>query len=376
MTMTVRVATPPVRRKYIFLATPGGIVVQGGMASMARYMIAEWQKDNRRPEIKLLNTYGPSLSNIKTMPFYFAAAFISVAINGLFRRIAVLHLHMAEYGSVLRKGLLTALGKLFGIPVVIHMHGAKFITMWETASPGRKAAIVGVLRRADVIVVLGQFFQQFLVEQLHVPASKIHIVANGVPDPGPKPLPANAPAKLNILFAGVVDQRKGVGDLLNALGLPNLRQFEWQLTIAGSGEIDAHRQLAEQLGIAERVTFLGWVDLDQISRLMRTADVFVLPSYKEGLPMAIIEAMANALPVVSTPVGSIPDMVRDGETGLLVPAGNPAALSDALLKLLQSPELRAKIGTAARQLYLRDLTVSSMCDRLETIFNGLTAAKL
>jgi glycosyltransferase involved in cell wall biosynthesis len=86
--------------------------------------------------------------------------------------------------------------------------------------------------------------------------------------------------------------------------------------------------------------------------------------------------MANALPVVSTPVGSIPDMIRDGETGLLVPAGDPAALSDALFRLLQSPEARAKIGAAARQLYLRDLTVSSMCDRLETIFNGLTPKKL
>ena len=374
--MTVPVATPRVRRKYIFVATPGGIEVQGGMATMARYMITEWQKDNRQPEIKLLNTYGPSLGNIKTMPFYFAAGVVSIAANGLLRRIAVLHLHMAEYGSVLRKGLLARLGKVLGIPVVIHMHGAKFTTMWQTASPSRKAAMLGVLGDADAIVVLGQFWQQFLVEQLHQPASKIHIVANGVPDPGAKPVPANAPQNLNILFAGQVGERKGVGDLLQALGRPNLRELEWHLTIAGGGEIDRYRQLAQQLGIAERVTFLGWVDLDQVSRQMRTADIFVLPSYQEGLPMAIIEAMANALPVVSTPVGSIPDMIRDGETGLLVPAGDPAALSDALFRLLQSPEARAKIGAAARQLYLRDLTVSSMCDRLETIFNGLTPKKL
>ena len=374
--MTVPVATPRVRRKYIFVATPGGIEVQGGMATMARYMITEWQKDNRQPEIKLLNTYGPSLGNIKTMPFYFAAGVVSIAANGLLRRIAVLHLHMAEYGSVLRKGLLARLGKLLGIPVVIHMHGAKFTTMWQTASPSRKAAMLGVLGDADAIVVLGQFWQQFLVEHLHQPASKIHIVANGVPDPGAKPVPANAPQNLNILFAGQVGERKGVGDLLQALGRPNLRELEWHLTIAGGGEIDTYRQLAQQLGIAERVTFLGWVDLDQVSRQMRTADIFVLPSYQEGLPMAIIEAMANALPVVSTPVGSIPDMIRDGETGLLVPAGDPAALSGALFGLLQSPKARAKIGAAARQLYLRDLTVSSMCDRLETIFNGLTPKKL
>jgi glycosyltransferase involved in cell wall biosynthesis len=255
------------------------------------------------------------------------------------------------------------------------MHGAKFTTMWETASPRRKSAILSVLRQANAIIVLGQFWQNYLVENLHQPADKVHIVPNGVPDPGPKPT-TPADERLNILFAGEVGHRKGVGDLIEALGRPNLRELAWHLTIAGSGEIDSHRERAQRLGIADRVTFLGWVDLNQVTRLMRTAHIFALPSYQEGLPMAIIEAMANALPVVTTPVGSIPDMIRDGDTGLLVPPGDPTALSEAFLHLLRSFDLRAKIGVSARQRYLRDFTVSAMFDGLQLVFNSLGAAKL
>ena len=91
--------------------------------------------------------------------------------------------------------------------------------------------------------------------------------------------------------------------------------------------------------------------------------------------MAIIEAMASALPVVATPVGSIPDIIRDGDTGLLVPPGDPAALCAAFLRLLQSPELRAKLGASARQLYLRDFTVSVMCEKIAVVFQSIIRSK-
>lgn len=367
----------PRNRRYIFVVAPGGINVQGGMATMARNMLSEWHHSRRQPPIRLINTYGPNLSNIKTVPFYMAAAALNIATNALRRRIELLHVHMAEYGSVLRKGLLAHLGKSLGVPVVIHMHGAKFTTMWETASPRRKSAILSILGCADAIIVLGRFWQEYLVEHLQQSPAKIHIVPNGVPDPGSAPTPRPSPGQpLNILFAGQVGPRKGVGDLLEALALPSLRDLPWRLTIAGSGEIPAHREKAQQLGISDRVTFLGWVASEQVSQQMRAADIFVLPSYQEGLPMAIIEAMANALPVISTPVGSIPDMLHDGDTGLLVPPGDPVALSNAFLRLFESPELRAKLGANARQLYLHDFTVSAMCDHLQAIFDSVKASSL
>jgi glycosyltransferase involved in cell wall biosynthesis len=369
-------ATQQLRRKYIFVVTPGGIEVQGGMATMARYLLAEWKRTDRQPPVKLINTYGPSLQNIWTMPFYFVAAVATVFVYGLLRRIAVLHLHMAEYGSVLRKGILVYLSKALGIPVVIHMHGAKFTTMWETASPRKKSFMLAIFRHSDAIIVLGEFWRKYLQDHLHQPDAKIRVVPNGVPDLGLGSAPPPAPGEpLNILFAGQVGQRKGVGDLLEALARPDLRGFAWHLHVAGSGEIETHREKTVQLGIAERTTFLGWVDLDRVSRLMRAAHIFVLPSYQEGLPMAIIEAMASALPVVATPVGSIPDIIRDGDTGLLVPPGDPAALCAAFLRLLQSPELRAKLGASARQLYLRDFTVSVMCEKIAVVFQSIIRSK-
>jgi glycosyltransferase involved in cell wall biosynthesis len=132
------------------------------------------------------------------------------------------------------------------------------------------------------------------------------------------------------------------------------------------------KQLADRLGIGARVHFIGWQD--DIVPVLQAADVMALPSLDEGLPMAIIEAMATAVPVVSTPVGGVPDAVVEGETGFMVPPENPQALAEAVSRLLRDESLARQMGAAGRrraeQLFTLDRCAREMTDVYDRLLDG------
>jgi glycosyltransferase involved in cell wall biosynthesis len=133
-------------------------------------------------------------------------------------------------------------------------------------------------------------------------------VYNGVPDPDvQRPVPRQTTCEL--LFAGVLNERKGLRDLLTALASERLRHAPWHLSIAGNGDETPFRNQSDMSGIADKVTFLGWLPSPEMRDLFAASDVLVLPSRNEGLPMVIVEAMASGLAVISTPVGSIGDAI-------------------------------------------------------------------
>jgi glycosyltransferase involved in cell wall biosynthesis len=132
------------------------------------------------------------------------------------------------------------------------------------------------------------------------------------------------------------------------------------------GELEA---IARRAGLAERVVFAG---LQQDVRPYYAAlDVFLLSSEFEGLPLALLEAMAGGLPVVATAVGGVPEAIESGTHGLLVPFGAPALLSQAVSRLLGDPELRARLGENARERVRRDFSVERMARELETIYGRI-----
>ena len=142
----------------------------------------------------------------------------------------------------------------------------------------------------------------------------------------------------------------------------------WHLDIAGNGDSAPWRALAERHGVTDRVTFHGWLDGAGVQRLLAVSDALVLPSWAEGLPMVVIEAMAHGLPVVCTPVGSVREAVEDEVTGLLVPPGDPASLARALARLVRSPALRRRLGQAGRERYVAEFGIARLNDRLGGVF--------
>jgi glycosyltransferase involved in cell wall biosynthesis len=353
-----------------YLATPGGVRGQGGIGRMALYLARTWGERCPDLPLRVVDTYGPGSKLL--MPLWFAAAFMRVAVAGLLGRIAVLHLNVSERGSFLRKGLLAGLARLLHVPVVLHCHGADLVEDVRGASPWRRRLIQAVFDSSACVLVLGEHWRAFVVGELGQPTGKVRVLWNAVPDPG-RPAPPTDGAAANILFLGRLGERKGVPELLAALADPQLQALPWRATLAGDGPVERYRALADSLGLNGRVTFTGWIDEREAKARLAAADLLVLPSRNEGLPIAILEAMSYGVPVVATPVGAVSDAVRDGRSGLLVPPGDAGALARALERLVGSPSLRRTLGAAARARFLADFSLEAHVDQLRLAY-GLAAA--
>lgn len=156
-----------------------------------------------------------------------------------------------------------------------------------------------------------------------------------------------------IMFVGSLEPRKGLPVLLKALSSVRPRRPKVLLNVIGGGSAEAHAQLQQdcsRLNIANNVKFLGFQPAEEIARIHLQSQVFVLPSQNENSPNSLAEAMVSGLPVVATRVGGVPSLVEDGQTGLLVPWGDPQALAEKIEWLLAHPEERERLGNNARRV--------------------------
>jgi glycosyltransferase involved in cell wall biosynthesis len=146
------------------------------------------------------------------------------------------------------------------------------------------------------------------------------------------------------------------------------------LLIAGDGPVrEKMMVLAQSLGISEAVIFLGW--RHDLPILYRTMDIFLLSSRNEGTPVSVIEAMAAGLPVVATNVGGVPDLVNPGNSGLLVPAGDPVAMADAVFRLAGDTHTRTAMGTEGRNIAKTRYTSERLVQDVDRLYRDGVAAK-
>ncbi len=356
---------PVPSQSSIYVVAPGGRTATGGISRMVDYMMAEWDAAGRKPALTLVDSTGPYVK--WRQPFHFALALVRVLAAALGGRVALLHIHAAERGSVLRKAAFIYLANALGVPCVVHMHGAEFETFYGTAPQPIRRAVTHAFRRAQRFVVLGSAWERYFVETVGIERARIVIVPNAVPDPSPVPeRPARHACRL--VFMGALVERKGLGELIEALADPWMSGLSWHLDVAGNGDPAPWRQRASDLGITSRITFHGWLDGAGAQRLFAASDVLVLPSRAEGLPMVIIEAMAHGLAVIGTPVGTVEDAVTDGVNGLLVPPSDAEALADALTRVISDAELRRRLGRAGRERFLAEFGIARLNDHLARVF--------
>ncbi|WP_229766342.1 exopolysaccharide biosynthesis glycosyltransferase VpsI, partial [Vibrio cholerae] len=174
-----------------------------------------------------------------------------------------------------------------------------------------------------------------------------------------------------IAFLGRLGTRKGVGDLIQAFALVKQRCPEAQLYLAGDGEIETYQAMAEQLGLNGSVHCLGWIAGEAKLKLLTQTDIYCLPSYNEGFPMGVIEAMSAGIPVVASRAGGIPDAISDGEQGRLIEAGDVVALAQALGDLIEQRAENQRIATAAKQKFAENFSLQAVIPRLQTLYDEL-----
>jgi glycosyltransferase involved in cell wall biosynthesis len=240
------------------------------------------------------------------------------------------------------------------------------LTLWRTRV---------LCLRVDAHVAVGETSARRMEDFYALGRRSILSIPNGVPDQflpvqppvqPPVQLSALAHSRLKIGSIGRLDAMKGHDILLQAVAQVD----DVDVTILGEGsQRSALEQLAQELQISDRVHLKGWVD--QPRHYLPAFDVVVLPSRSEGFPLAMIEAMLAARPVIATRVGSMPEAVMDGKTGLLIDKDDVAGLAQALIQLRDQPILRMQMGQNGRELALANWTVEAMTRQYEQLWQQL-----
>lgn len=333
-------ATPPRPRVLSVGPDPDG---RGGMVAVTLLMRRHCESV---AEIEVVRTHVDGSAPRRLAVW--AGGTVSVLRRLLSRRVDVLHLHVSRRGSIARKIVLAHAAATLRVPLVLHCHAGQFSDEFRAMPRPLQRVVAAGLRRADRLIVLGEGWRRDYIELLGIPAERVVVLTN------PVELPAEVPARgtspVRIAYLGRMERAKGTTDLLEAVAaLPAAVRARVHLAMAGDGDVDGTRAHVHALGLADTVSVAGWFGPEERDAALAAATVFVLPSYHEGLPMAMLEAMAWGVVPVVTPVGSIPEVVTDDRDGLLVSPGDVDGIAKALQRLVEDPELTHRLAGAARR---------------------------
>lgn len=253
--------------------------------------------------------------------------------------IKILHVQGASNASFWRKRIFIYIAKWFDKKVVYHMHGGGF----GDFSRKHPQAVRRLLEKCDVVIALSDYWKSFFESELHF--KNVVVVKNVIAEPVINP---NKTTCFSLLFLGLLGQNKGIYDLLDCLNEhKSVFSGKLKLFVGGNGEISKVTQIISKYGLSDIVSFEGWVSGDKKIELLNKVDAYILPSYHEGLPISILEAMSYSLPIISTNVGGIPEILKNGENGFIMSPGDKDAMYRAILELMNNEKLRMDMGKAS-----------------------------
>ncbi len=341
----------------------------GGVAAVVRVYRAAGFLDRWSVRYLTSRRLGSPLRKAATA----GAAFAELLTLSARGRLALLHAHSASRSSFHRKSLALAIGRAAGVPTLFHLHGAEFEVFFrQEAGPALRWWIRQTLERSSAVIVLSESWRRFVQEL--APTARVVVIPNPIVLPAEVPPPDPGDGR-RILFLGRVERRKGIFPLVDAVARLAPEFPDLVLAVGGDGELPALRDHVDRAGVRDRVEILGFIGPEDRQRELRRATAFALPSFNEGLPMSILEAMAASRPVVSTPVGGIPEVVRDGQEGLLVPPGDVEALTVALRRLIADPALCGRLGAQGRATVAAGYSTDVALERLSRLYESLGAKR-
>ncbi|MFH1469199.1 MAG: glycosyltransferase family 4 protein [Pseudomonadota bacterium] len=280
------------------------------------------------------------------------------------------HVHFGGMASMAREAQYVAAFEAFGIPWVAHTHAPLNLIRPAERSRANEAVIRRVLSAADAVIVVTRALEPRVREWTggRVP---IHTVYNPV-DPASLPTPGAGEGPPEVLFLGMMVRDKGVFDLIDVAARVRAAVPGVRFTLGGDGpEFEQVKQAIATAGVGDFVATPGWIGGDTLRAAFGRASVFALPSYNEGFPVCIVEAMVVGLPVVSTGVWGIPEAVLDGETGLIHQPGDRDALARALIDLLADRERARAMGLAGRKRALSTFSREALMGQTRRIWEAV-----
>lgn len=342
--------------KVLMVGDYAGADAVGGMAAVVQnYM-------KLVPHLKYIYTWKPSSSRIYKLLVLLAAYARMIAKLIADRDIEIVHIHTCSGASFWRCAGFVNLAAMFGKKVVLHMHGGRFKEF--CAESGKSDKIMEVISKADRFVVLSQMWADWFVS-MGVKRESVRVLNNMViPYEGMKV--SEYDGMLNLLFLGNVTKDKGIYDLLEVIAA-NKEAWIDKVALKIGGE-DKEGQLLPFIkdnGLESSVQYCGYVTGQDKRELLEWCNIFVLPSYYEGLPMSILEAMSCGKAVIASNVGGIPTVVRSGENGVLIKPGDRAALASAVDSYVSDPDRLTSEGARSVEIVSDYLPEKVMADLAE-----------
>jgi glycosyltransferase involved in cell wall biosynthesis len=260
----------------------------------------------------------PSDNNESKFIFFLKSIFKLTQYLFQAKEIKIIHLHTASKGSFYRKSIVCIIGKIFGKKIVFHMHGGLFNQFYYDAGI-LKYYIKAILKLGDVVICLSNEWLDFYSNEMGL--TNVIVLGNPIESYTCSNVPTNTDC-IHLLFLGKICDDKGIFDLIDFLK-DNIyfQENKIKLTIAGIGEIERLEKVIENPVLKNNIKFLGWVKDEAKQKIICACDIFILPSYFEGLPVSILESMAMGKPIIATNVGGIPSIVQNNYNGWLFAPG-------------------------------------------------------
>ena len=289
----------------------------------------------------------------------------------------VVHLPVTSYWAFWKATGFIILAKIMSLKIIAHLHGGMFDQYYGSRSKLVRRLIGLVLHQADIIIALSQWWKDFLLREVKSDLN-IEVIPNTIDWSFAKAINADKPKQQNgttILFVGGLGHRKGVFDILDAVPLITHDYPKVKILFAGIEEENGAQAQIDRIclerNLFDNVQFLGEVSGQEKISLFKSASIFLLPSHGENLPYALLEAMGAGLAVITTPVGAIPEIVKDRVNGILIRAGDIKALARSVIELLNQPQQREQMGAVNINLIRKQYMPEAAIKQFESIYTRL-----
>lgn len=279
----------------------------------------------------------------------------------LFSKIEIIHIHGASYASFWRKRIFIYTAKFFGKKIVYHIHGGGFGNFAD-----KKDVVYKTLLKCDRIVVLSEYWKEYFMNNFGL--HNVIIIKNVIAQPA---IAKVEHEEFTLLFLGLLVKEKGIYDLIELLSeYKEKYERRVRLIVGGNGDVKSFQNKIQEYGLENIISFEGWVSGEKKSRLFNSSDVYVLPSYTEGLPISILEAMSYKLPIISTNVGGIPEIVFNNVNGFLITPGDKEAIVKSIDALLGDMDKCKEMGEQS-ELLVKEHLPAFVEKQLETLYKSM-----
>lgn len=261
------------------------------------------------------------------------------------KSVKIVHIHSSSEGSFYRKYFFYKISKLFKKKVIFHIHSGRFHNFYNDSNKFIKSLIEEVIDNSDALIVLSKHWESYFKKTFK--NKNVYIVHNIVEKPVTTKKTYMKAGEINILYLGKIFKEKGIYELLDCI-VENYKLLspKIRLVVAGKGD-EEYTKKYRDIDTKKIISFPGWIGKEEKIKALKNTDILILPSYNEGLPVSILEAMSYKLPIIATPVGGIPEVLLNKVNGLIIQPKSVEAIKEAITYYIDNPEDIAKHGDAS-----------------------------